>query len=332
MLKKLNKIIMFIAYAAMLALCIILLVVSFSKAQDKENNERLAVLGTPVTMQPPQGFKPSAEFTGFLNQDTNASIVVAVFPDDVAPQIGSLFTNRENFTKQMAALGFEVQGVSELQRINSDVPLMVYKGIQTDQGKKYDKWATLIAHGGLYMVTIQAPQDNPLSEEEVDAAFQSIDFTANFTLADQILHLPFSFVSEAPFEPKATILGNGVSLEMKDATGKTGDATIFILRDSQALDINNAILAQNLYLASIIKVFKLQETTIERDEQFLQRNGRLLIGSGVSADGAEQDIILYSAIDNDQHPIYLQALAPKGELAAYQAIIQNIAASVKSKL
>lgn len=323
---------MFIAYAAMLALCIILLVASFSKAQDKQNGDKISVPGTPIIMQPPQGFMPSAEFTGFLNHDKNASIVVAVFPDEVASQIGSVFTDREKFTTQMAPLGFEVQGLSELQRINSDVPLMVYKGIQTVDGKKYDKWATLIAHGGLYMVTIQAPQDSPLSEEEVDAAFQSIDFTANFSLADQILHLPFSFVSEAPFEPKATILGNGISFDMKDADGKVGNVTIFILRDSQVLDINNSILAQNLYLASIMKIFKLQKTTVERDEQFLQRNGRLLIGSGVSADGDEQDIILYSAIDSDQHPIYLQALAPKGGLAAYQAIIQNIAASVKSKL
>lgn len=230
MLKKINKVVMFLAYAAMLALCIILLIVSFSKAEESGTVDKLAVVGTPISMKPPQGFKPSSEFTGFLNQDKNASIVVAVFPDEVASKIGSVFTDKEKFTKEMAPLGFEVQKLSELQRDNSDVPLMIYKGIQTVDGKKYDKWATLIAHGGLYMVTIQAPQNATLSEEEVDAAFRSIDFTANFSLADQILHLPFTFVSETPFTPKATILGNGISLEMKDAEGNIGNATIFILR------------------------------------------------------------------------------------------------------
>lgn len=317
---------MFIACAALLGLCLLLLIVSFSRADELVN-----VPGTPILMQPPQGFALSDDFSGFVNKDNNASIVIAIIPDKAASFVSSVFTNEDKFTKAMASYGFVVEKQRELQRENSQVPLQIYSGIQTAGEQKYHKWVTLIAHGGLYMITIQAPEKAILSQDDVDAAFQSVDFNASFTLDDQIAQLPFFFVSAPPFQAMATILGSGVSLTVKDAQGNKDDAKIFIVRDTQMLDKDNPILAQNIYLASIMPSFKLQNTMIERDEPFLQRNGRLLVGSGISLKGEEQDIILYSAIDHDHHPVYLQALAPKGQLVNYQDIIKNIAHSVTSK-
>lgn len=329
-LKSINKIIVIISQILLVILLLVTAYVAYGRAEGRET--AITVRGTPVTLVPPVGFELAADFSGFIDKQSGGTILVAIFPDEAVDTVGPLFTNRDKFTESMAPLGFEIKERKEL-RTEAGKPIIVYSGKQRDGEKNYDKWVTLIAEGGIYMVTLQAPEDAKLSPDVVLNSFRSITILRNHTLQDQVAALPFSFEAIEPFRPTSTLMGSAVTLHIRDNKGNNDEEkpSLYIIRDTNRLETSNPVVAQNLYLISIKQGLTLEKTSTHEEVSFAGRNGQLLIGKGKSAAGQKEDIILYTAIDSKGYAIYLQATAREGKLDPYSKTIKNIASSVRLK-
>ncbi|AQS40782.1 MAG: Signal peptide protein [Candidatus Tokpelaia hoelldobleri] len=294
------------------------------------------VAGTPIALTPPAGFKPAKDFSGFINPQTDASILVIIFPPETAEKIAAVFEDAEQFTAIMKTYNFTITG-HETAVTSTGLPITVYSGTQKDGDTSYDKWATMVSAEGIsgqgfYMITLQAPASAQFSAVQALAVFRSIEAGAWNSLKLQVAALPFTYETLAPFQTKAALMGAAVTLEAaSEPDSADKPVTLYIIRDTQPYLSATAQQLQTLYLASIRQVFTIQTITQEKTVTFARYEGRRLAGTGKDNDGNIQDIILYTALDSDSKMIYLQALGKSGTLTPLVSTIDAIARSVVLK-
>lgn len=294
------------------------------------------IAGTPIALTPPAGFEPAKDFSGFINPQTNASILVVIFPPATAEKIAAVFGDAEKFTAIMKTYNFTITG-HESVVTRTGLPITVYSGTQKDGDISYDKWATMVSAEGIsgqgfYMITLQAPVQAQFSATQALDLFHSIEAGAWSSLELQIAALPFTYKTLAPFQTTAALMGAAVTLETASGPGTTDKpVTLYIIRDTQRYPSATVQQLQTLYLASIRQVFTIQTITQEKTVTFAGYEGRRLAGTGKDNDGNIQDIILYTALDSDNKVIYLQALGKSGTLAPLVSNIDAIAQSVVLK-
>jgi len=294
------------------------------------------VAGTPIALTPPTGFEPAKNFSGFINPQTNASILVVIFPPATAAKIAAIFEDTEKFTAIMKTYNFTITG-HETVTTSTGLPITVYSGTQKDGDISYDKWATMVSAEGIsgqgfYMITLQAPAQTQFSATQARAVFRTIEAGAWNSLELQIAALPFTYEARPPFQTTATLMGSAVTLEAvaePDSTDKP--VTLYIIHDTQFYPSATRQQMQAFYLASIRQVFTLQTITQEKTVTFAGHEGLRLVGTGKDSDGNTQDIILYTALDRGNQVIYLQALGKSGTLAPLVSTIDTIAQSVVLK-
>ena len=64
------------------------------------------VNGTTVTMIPPAGFEPAKDFSGFADQKSKSSILIAELPPQAWPQLSALFGSLD-----AVRAGFKQKGI-----------------------------------------------------------------------------------------------------------------------------------------------------------------------------------------------------------------------------
>lgn len=294
--------------------------------------------GTPVALVPPPGFHLAHTFTGFVNDQSKGGIMVTIFPPAQSQAVEEIYNDRARFARAMQAYDFIIENTRQETTATGET-ITVYSGTQQERdplvagGRRYyDKWVGLISHNGLYMVTVQSPVKAGLTEDHALAVFRSIRLAAWNSLEVQVAALPFSFRTIAPFAVKNSLAGAAVTLQAD--TGLTHDnepVSVFIIHDTLKYSSQDARMAQNFYLASIKKAFTLTEKTEEKDVRFAGLHGRMLTGSGRNAQGKQESVVLYTAVDDSLRAIYLQATGPKEAISALAAPIAAIAASLRLK-
>lgn len=288
------------------------------------------IAGTPIALVPPAGFRLSQDFTGLTNDRTGAGVLVAIFPADSANTAENIYNNPEKFAQAMRRHNFIITGHND-EKTRTGEAVTIYSGTQSDGKTVYDKWATLISHnGGLYMVTLQSPAQAGLERQAALDMFRSIRLGAWNSLAAQVSALPFTFKTVAPFVTRSTLMGSAVTLQT-DEEKTSGPVSVYIIRDPQTQSAYDTGLAQNLYLVSIRPAFQLQQVTEEKTVSFAGKEGKLLAGTGIDADGKNQAIMLYTALDDSRKAIYLQALGTENTLLQLKDTIGKIAASILLK-
>jgi len=287
--------------------------------------------GTPIALIPPPGFRLAQDFTGFVNDKTKASIFVVIFPEETANAIENIYNNRKEFMKIMRDYKFIIENHLN-EKIETGEAITIYFGTQSDNETVYDKWATVISHNGIYMVTLQSPKQANLAPQTAIAFFRSIKLGAWNSLEVQASALPFIFKAIPPFTVRATLMGSAITLQADEKKGQNTDpVSIYIIRDTQISSSDSVQPVQKLYLASIRQAFELKKITEEKKIPFAGKEGKLLVGTGFDAKGKSESIILYSAIDDTGRAIHLQATGTENALSSLKETIGKIAASIRLK-
>lgn len=286
------------------------------------------VAGTTVTMTPPEGFSPADGFAGFVNQETEASILIAELPAEAYAQLRPLFEDQN-----LAATAFASQGVvvSALAKVATDageeIPLL--SGTQSAGGVTFDKWIALLHGDKTVMVTVQAPQETGMAQETVEAMMRSVSLGAPATVEEKIAALPFSISPVEPFRVVDTIAGSGVLMTAGpldvDPDG-TQPLLITVMQVSQPIDRSQqAEVAEMLLLQT--NGLAAAEIEVRESVQFAGTEGVLLSGTA-QEDGRERRFVQYFSVGADGRFVRLIATADKDAFETVEEAVAATAATV----
>ena len=73
--------------------------------------EPVRVPGTGVSMEPPEGFRPSEGFAGFEDPATSSSVLVVEMPPEAYAEIAPIFDSEELATESLSQQGVTVEFV-----------------------------------------------------------------------------------------------------------------------------------------------------------------------------------------------------------------------------
>lgn len=173
--------------------------------------EPLAIAGTTVTLAPPDGFTPSTQFSGFENKESGASVLVIEFPPEAYDQIApTLFGSLDKAKAEFAKRQIKVETRSEVDTPNGKIVLL--KGEQVANGETYEKWMALFKGGKTVMLTVQAPEDAGLDDEQVVALVKSVKLGPPQSIAERVATLPYRIEATEPFRIADILAGNTVLL------------------------------------------------------------------------------------------------------------------------
>lgn len=124
------------------------------------------VFGSKISMIMPADFKRSANFLGFVQEDTNSSIMVLDF--STAFQKVSNGLTKENFEKQ----GVIVKSLDSI--VFNNLPGYFISGMQKAYGSEFTKYILVFGSDAeTIMINGVAPKDNPLLSESVKRSLLS---------------------------------------------------------------------------------------------------------------------------------------------------------------
>ncbi|MEO3385542.1 hypothetical protein [Mesorhizobium sp. CAU 1741] len=171
--------------------------------------EAVEVPGTTVTLTPPAGFTPAEGFAGFVDDETEASILIVELPAAAHAQLAPLFGELRLAQAAFASQGVAVASLTDVAGAD-DATVPVLAGTQSAGGVTFDKWIALYSGEMTVMLTIQAPQGETLGREQVEQTIASVTLGPRPTLDEKIAALPFEIAATAPFRVIDTIAGSGV--------------------------------------------------------------------------------------------------------------------------
>jgi hypothetical protein len=173
--------------------------------------EPVAIPGTTVTLAPPDGFTSSTQFSGFENKETGASVLIVEFPPEAYDQISTgLFGSLDQARTEFAKRQIKVETRSEVDTPNGKIVLL--KGEQVANGETYEKWMALFKGGKTVMLTVQAPEDESLEDEQVVALVKSVTLGQPQSIAERTATLPYRIEAAEPFRVADILAGNTVLL------------------------------------------------------------------------------------------------------------------------
>ena len=164
--------------------------------------------GSRISLEPPKGFVVATTFTGFLDQATSASILLAEFPPVAFTQFRNGLTADAMAKRGMRLLSTEtIEGVPYEQ--------ITVRAEQHAGNQVFDKWLMVINGPdmtGMLTVTIAKPAPKQLSDAVIRAALASVRINATAS-GDPIAALPFSIEPTARFTYRKPLAGRGLLLK-----------------------------------------------------------------------------------------------------------------------
>ncbi|MHC5306195.1 hypothetical protein [Bartonella sp. LJL80] len=285
------------------------------------------VPGTAVYVSAPDGFELTNAFSGFVNQTTGATILIATLPP-ANPGMQEIFTDDKKFSAEMALQHYAISGQSHAKTRDGYL-LTIYQGKQTSGTDIFDKWSTMVfAPDAAYVVTIQAPEKAQLSNDEAMKILRSLSLSQNNLPSDQLDALPFTFNVEPPFQFVGSIMNSSAMLTVPDYNRDDVKRPDIIL--TKGLEI-----VRDEPLEKIVDTYLLSlKGTVDNVENRQLVATKFAGHSAVRMEatarmkGEAVDLIIYAALDDAGRPIFLHATGLKGALAGYKPQIEKIAASV----
>ncbi|MBE9063263.1 hypothetical protein [cf. Phormidesmis sp. LEGE 11477] len=197
----------------------------------------ILIPGTSVSLQPPAGFVTADQFSGLVNPESLASIVIAELPAAAYTEFVSLFASTpEAVTSAFAERGIvlEVDTISNVLVNGNEVPLV--KGIQTVGDTQVSKYFALF--GGetsgenTILITFNVTEPASLSEEAIVNTIQSIQVAPALSIEQKVAELPFTFEVAPPFQVFDVLLGSTVLLSPNGEPSPSGEDPVIIIASS----------------------------------------------------------------------------------------------------
>lgn len=286
------------------------------------------VPGTAVYVEVPDGFALTNQFSGFIDKKTGATIVVSTLTP-ANDNLKSIFNDEKKFKSAMAGQNFNISQ-QIFKKSRDGFLLTIYRGKQTLANGSFDKWATMVfASNAAYVVTVQAPENVALSDDTVVKIFSSISLANDNDPSEQLGALPFTFGIQPPFEFVGSIMNRSAMLTIPsygDDDVDRPDIVVtkgFEISEGESLDkvVDN-------YIQSIKGTVNNVANREISPTRFAGHSGLRFQATAVMK-GTPVDLVIYAAIGNDGHPIFMHVTGQKGKLAAYTTAIKKTAESIK---
>lgn len=170
--------------------------------------ERTAISGTTVSLTPLKGFAPSTKFAGLENVEAKASVLVVELPPEAYPQLSTLFSNLEMAKTNFAKQNITIDEAGDIETAGGKGRILA--GQQALGAATFDKWIVLLKGAKTVMITVQAPEDSDLDDDDVVAMLKTVSLGAEPTLEQKLQALPFRVRATEPFRVVDTFGGLGV--------------------------------------------------------------------------------------------------------------------------
>ena len=286
------------------------------------------VPGTAVYVEVPEGFALTNQFSGFIDKKTGAAVLVATLPP-ANDNLKSIFNDEKKFKAAMAAQSYTISQQT-FRKSRDGFLLTVYRGKQTSANGVFDKWATMIfASNAAYIVTVQAPENVAFPDDTAMKIYSSISLSNHNNESDQLAALPFTFAIQPPFEFVGSIMNRSAMLTIPSYSDDDVDRPDIVV--TKGLEISEGAPLDKVvdnYIQSIkgtvnnIANREISPTTFAGHSGLRFQATALMKGTPV-------DLVIYAAICDDGHPIFMHATGQKGTLAAYTTAIEKTADSIK---
>lgn len=278
-------------------------------------------------MEVPEGFTLTNEFSGFVNNKTGATVIVAMLPP-ANDNIKNIFNNEQKFKSTMAEQNYDVK--QHMYRKTRDGFLLtIYQGKQTSQNGVFDKWATIIfSSNAAYVVTVQAPEKADFSNDEAMKIYSSLSLSGDNDETEQLRALPFTFSIQPPFGFVGSIMNRSAMLTINSGDEDADFPDIIITKGFEL--VGNKPLEQLVdnYLQSIKGTIDGIKRLNTSPINFAGHPGLRLQAEGTMK-GNSVDLVIYVAVGNDGHAIFMHVSGKKGMLANYSKEIEKTAESIK---
>ncbi|MEM6681616.1 MAG: hypothetical protein AAF607_05185 [Pseudomonadota bacterium] len=183
--------------------------------------------GASFGLLPFEGSRPAENFSGFMNPETLASVMIAELPVDAADQVMNGFRSAASLAQQ----GIIASDYKEL--VVSGRPALQLKGTQQAQGLGPFPKCVVIVKGrsATGIITAQMPL-----EQEGDACrlIQGLAERAAPGLNNKVSALPFRITALGDMRIQDTLSGSVAILTRRDADPKTGPIMVIAHSLSQA--------------------------------------------------------------------------------------------------
>ncbi|MCP4327484.1 MAG: hypothetical protein GY791_03500 [Alphaproteobacteria bacterium] len=267
-----------------------------------------------IGLVPPTGFVVSPDFTGFMDREAVASIVITEMPKEAYGDLEAGFTE-----DNLAAQGMALQGPCPDLAITFEH--RCFRASQEASGYLFQKWfliARLGTETALVLVTMPdlVLQAGVYSEAVVEAALSSIAYSEDLT-TDPLEVLPFA-IAEGDLLPFKDTMGGSAALFVGEATAE-GPQPAWIVAASLGPGTNAANIEFGRLAFQEIATVLDARVTEERRITVGPLAGHVLEGTGTD-EVTGDDLFVFQAILVDAEDTYyrLVGLAPMTQKELYR--------------
>ncbi|MHC2618805.1 hypothetical protein ACVIW2_000837 [Bradyrhizobium huanghuaihaiense] len=161
--------------------------------------------GSRISLEPPKGFAVATTFSGFLDQEGSASIVLVEFPPAAFEQIRAGIS-----AEAMARHGMRLLSTETIEGLPYEQ--VTVRAEQRTGNQTFDKWMLNVKGPDMVaIVTMSIPRPAParLSDAVIRATLASVRISAVST-SDPIAALPFSIEPTSRFKYRKPLAGRGL--------------------------------------------------------------------------------------------------------------------------
>ncbi|WP_340118684.1 hypothetical protein [Pelagibius sp. 7325] len=164
--------------------------------------------GSSVGLVPPAGMTLSGDFTGFMNPENGASIMMVAMPPVAYDEVSTGMTEQA-----LAKQGMTLTGTCEAARPAFES--VCFRATQQAMGQQYQKWLLVVRlpkETGMVVVTVPeaALHAGAYSNTDLDEALATLAYS-NTATADPLAILPFT-IEEGELLPFQQTLGGSAAL------------------------------------------------------------------------------------------------------------------------
>jgi hypothetical protein len=278
----------------------------------------VAVPGTTVTLEPPQGFTSATNFAGFEHAASGSSLMVTELPKDAYERIATAFATREEAARQFANQGVVVTDRATVEVDGKDV--VVLTGTQEVLGVKADKYIALVRGDKTVLLTFNGI-GGQLSADGARAAIASLRLGAEPSIEEKLANLTFTVEIVAPFHIVDVLAGSSMMLSTGD--GAVGGSRPIVVIASSLGGADSGDLA-------MLSERMLRETRGYADAVITSAAPAPFAGAlgfRVEADSGPNHVVHYLLVLPSGR--YIRMIA-RGEAAALQPLLESIEALARS--
>jgi hypothetical protein len=287
--------------------------------------ERVHLVGSFATIDLPDGFEESRQFTGVIMPEGHATILVTELP---AAAFETLANDMLTSPEALAKKNIQLDSVNKIRQ--GEHKALLGRGRQTLEGQSVEKWILVIgAPQATLLITAQIPTllARPDRVARMEAALASTRVAAARSVPRT--DLPFTMGETERFRLQRALSANTVLLTEPAYTGPANQQPIFVIAASDATDCtdgkDNPHAFANRALAGLSRVRDLAITTTY-DGPIGKDAGIITEATGVMAD--QKVIVVQTLRFSDCGYLRTIGIGPAADAAVYRGEFAALAAQV----